>query len=90
MYSNIIFSNGRFDPWRAGGLTEFVNLHLPLYTIKNGAHHLDLREPTKVDEGTDVEFVRDQETMIISEWIENYNRRQRTYTKDPKVALYQF
>jgi hypothetical protein len=57
-YSNIIFSNGDLDPWRAGGVVEYVNLELPTYVIKGGAHHLDLRLPNEADKSTGVEFVR--------------------------------
>lgn len=32
-YSNIIFSNGNLDPWRAGGVDKYVNLDLPVYVI---------------------------------------------------------
>lgn len=32
-YSNIIFSNGNLDPWKAGGVTEFINIKLPYYII---------------------------------------------------------
>jgi lysosomal Pro-X carboxypeptidase len=28
-YSNIIFSNGDLDPWKAGGVTQWVNIDLP-------------------------------------------------------------
>lgn len=57
-YSNIIFSNGELDPWRAGGVYSFVNFDLPHYVIEGGAHHLDLRLPNDADKGTDVEWVR--------------------------------
>jgi hypothetical protein len=88
MHQNIIFSNGVLDPWLSGGVTEYVNLHLPLYVIKGGAHHLDMRTPTEVDKGTDVEFIRDAETAMLRTWIEEYNRGIKSYSKDPKVALY--
>lgn len=56
--SNIIFSNGDLDPWKAGGVTEWVNIDTPVFIIKGGAHHLDLRTPTKADVGKDVAWVR--------------------------------
>lgn len=57
--TNIIYSNGDRDPWKAGGVTEWVNIDTPVYIIKGGAHHLDLRLPTEADKGQDVEWVRD-------------------------------
>jgi len=75
-YSNIVFSNGDLDPWMAGGLhgDQYfeVSLKLPYYVIKGGAHHLDLRLPTKADKGTDVEWVREQETENLEGWILDY------------------
>ena len=45
--SNIIFSNGQLDPWRAGGLTQEIlgNSDINIIYIESAAHHLDLREP---------------------------------------------
>lgn len=71
-YSKIIFSNGNFDPWRAGGVNDYINLELPFFLIRNGAHHLDLRMPMPSDAGTDVEYVRAREEEIIAEWILDY------------------
>ena len=71
-YSNIIFSNGELDPWKNGGVTEYVGTKLPFFLIKGGAHHLDLRLPNAVDKGTDVEWVRNQEAAIIENWIRGY------------------
>jgi lysosomal Pro-X carboxypeptidase len=71
-YSNIIFSNGELDPWKAGGVTTWVNIDLPQYVIKNAAHHLYLRLPVEADKGTDVEWVRQQESILIGKWVEAY------------------
>ena len=70
-YSNIIFTNGNLDPWRAGGVTEYVGLNLPTWTIQGGAHHLDLRLPNK-DDGDDVRWVREKSTELIAQWIVEY------------------
>ena len=64
-YSNIIFTNGELDPWRAGGVTDFVGLELPTWSIKGGAHHLDLRLPHK-DDGADVKWVREKATNLMA------------------------
>ena len=47
--SNIIFSNGDIDPWRAGGVLTDINPNIVVRLIKGGAHHLDLREPNQDD-----------------------------------------
>ena len=61
-YSNIFYSNGDLDPWKAGGVTVEPNENLPMYIIKGGAHHLDLRLPNEEgDKGTDVQKARDLE-----------------------------
>ena len=52
--SNTIFSNGQFDPWRAGGLNKNVTADgsgIALY-IEGGAHHTDLRAPNDADPAT--------------------------------------
>jgi len=60
------------DPWRAGGVYDYVSLDLPAYVIKGGAHHLDLRLPNEADATTGVGFVREQETALIGHWIQQY------------------
>ena len=50
--SNIIFSNGQLDPWRAGGLTKQVNNDITIIIIEGAAHHLDLRSPNPQDPAT--------------------------------------
>lgn len=70
--SNIIFSNGDLDPWMAGGVTEYVSIQLPVYVIKGGAHHLDMRLPMEEDKGTDVDFVRQKESDLLESWIREY------------------
>lgn len=71
-YSNIIFSNGNLDPWRAGGVDTYVNLDLPVYVIEGGAHHLDLRGPDPADNMTTVAYVREQEAALIGRWVQDY------------------
>jgi len=71
--TNIIFSNGELDPWRAGGLNKNVTADgsgVALY-IEGGAHHLDLRAPDARDPAT-VTAARDFEMAHIKQWIAEY------------------
>jgi len=71
-YSNIIFSNGNLDPWKAGGVTEYIGLKNPYYIIQGGAHHLDLRLPNKLHDPMDVTRVRNHETLDMEQFIMEY------------------
>jgi len=63
--SNIIFSNGDLDPWRAGGVVNDIgNAEIIVRMIKGGAHHLDLREPNEADP-EDVTNARTEFTAAI-------------------------
>jgi len=71
--TNVIWSNGELDPWRAGGLNKNVSADgssIALY-IESGAHHLDLRPPNAADPATVTE-ARNIEMMNILKWIDEY------------------
>jgi len=71
--TNVIFSNGELDPWRAGGLNKNVTADgsgIALY-IESGAHHLDLRPPNAEDPATVTE-ARNVEMANIKKWIADY------------------
>jgi len=51
--SNIVYSNGLYDPWSSGGVLEDVSESVVAAIIPEGAHHLDLmfsdpRDPASV------------------------------------------
>jgi len=73
--SNIVFSNGQLDPWRAGGLNYNVTADgtgIALY-IENGAHHLDLRLPQSNDPVW-LTQARGIEMDNIQTWISEYEK----------------
>lgn len=71
--TNIVWSNGELDPWRAGGLNANVSADgssIALY-IAEAAHHLDLRPPN-VDDPASVTEARNIEMANIKKWIAEY------------------
>eukprot|EP01100_Stratorugosa_tubuloviscum_P008524 TRINITY_DN355_c0_g6_i1.p1 TRINITY_DN355_c0_g6~~TRINITY_DN355_c0_g6_i1.p1 ORF type:complete len:497 (-),score=250.08 TRINITY_DN355_c0_g6_i1:85-1575(-) len=75
--SNIIFSNGRLDPWRGGGVQQTISDSLIAIIIKDGAHHLDLRLPTSQDPDSVIQ-ARQQEIDLLTKWISQASK-QRFY-----------
>ncbi len=69
-----------------GSPNAYIDSELPVYIIKNGAHHLDLREPQAGDEDTGVNFVREQQAALIDLWIKEYKGLQ---IGEPKPLMLQ-
>jgi len=69
--SNIIFSNGKLDPWSVGGLNKNQTENNVVLTIKDSPHHLDLRLPHQGDPPA-VTTARATEKMYIKKWVEEY------------------
>lgn len=80
--SNIIFSNGKLDPWRAGGVTSTLSETLVAIMIEDGAHHLDLRSANR-DDPQSVIDAREQEKQIVKNWI----KQRRSVEKDSGCAF---
>ena len=70
-HSNIYFSNGKLDPWMAGGVLETINDSVVARIIEKGAHHLDLRAPEASDPESVVQ-ARAEELAYLKKWIAEY------------------
>jgi lysosomal Pro-X carboxypeptidase len=77
-YSNIVFANGNLDPWSTGGIDcglpesscgqeNFISWKLPVYIVRDGAHHLELRPVNEADP-TDANYVRSQYKDLVNQW----------------------
>ena len=81
---NIVFSNGRFDPWGAGGVLHNVSASLTAVLIPNGAHHVDLMFSDPADT-LDIVAAREEELRIIRRWIAQKKIKQNKTNKKRKV-----
>jgi len=72
--SNIIFSNGKLDPWYAGGVLKSISKSLIAIFIDEAAHHLDLR-PSNPADPVSVKDARQVMLQWISKWICDFRSR---------------
>ena len=72
--SNIIFSNGKYDPWSGGGVLDNVMVNNEVIVIEKSGHHLDLRTPNAADPPS-VTDARAKETALITGWIEDFQNQ---------------
>ena len=75
--TNIVFSNGLYDPWSSGGVLSAANLSdsVAAVIIPEGAHHLDLMFSNPQDPAS-VTHARQVELQHIQKWIDQANARQ--------------
>jgi len=68
--SNLIWSNGKLDPWHGGGFLRQEDA-VPggaVFVMEKTAHHEDLRAPCAADPA-ELTKVREQEEALITSWI---------------------
>lgn len=83
--SNIIFSNGAYDPWSGGGVLSAPTAALPAVHIPSGAHHIDLMFSDAADP-PDVAAARAEEMRIIYGWMQPGSGRSANARAAPSVA----
>lgn len=69
--SNIVFSNGDFDPWSATGVRESLSDSVVAVRVPEGAHHLDLMFSHPLDT-RGVRRARETELWHIQKWIDEF------------------
>ncbi|TMW57593.1 hypothetical protein Poli38472_003518 [Pythium oligandrum] len=77
--SNIVFSNGNYDPWSGTGILEDVSDSIVSVLIEGGAHHLDLFFSHPMDPPS-VTKARETEKKHIRKWIKEFyaDKAERT------------
>jgi len=74
--SNIVWSQGEFDPWRGGGVTEDLNDSLLAFVISESAHHLDLFFSHENDTEA-VIAARELEVNEMHKWVDEKRAKVR-------------
>lgn len=72
--SNIVFSNGNYDPWSGTGVLETFSDSVVSVMINGGAHHLDLMFSHQLDTDA-VKAARATELDHIAKWIREFYDR---------------
>lgn len=70
-YSNIVFSNGLFDPWSSGGVLTNISSKVLAVVIPDGAHHFDLRAQNPNDTKS-VQAARLFHVRQIHKWLDQF------------------
>jgi hypothetical protein len=68
VYSNIIFVNGKNDPWMTGGVTQNISDSVVAYLVEDGCHVNDMYGSTPYDSDS-LKFVRAKEIEYMQKWI---------------------
>ena len=76
--SNIVFSNGLYDPWSSGGVLNNISESAIAVVIPEGAHHLDLMFSNPRDPES-VKAARKVEMSNIQKWVDEKAGRAEAF-----------
>ncbi|XP_047127027.1 lysosomal Pro-X carboxypeptidase isoform X1 [Hydra vulgaris] len=74
--SNIVFSNGKLDPWSGYGVLKSQSPTIKVVMIDDGAHHLDLRKSNSLDPQSVID-ARNIHKSNIHSWINEYHMQKK-------------
>ncbi|GMF42991.1 unnamed protein product [Phytophthora fragariaefolia] len=69
--SNIVFSNGNYDPWSGTGVLQNYSDSVVALSVEGGAHHLDLMFSNELDTAS-VLAVREAEKEHMHKWAREF------------------
>ena len=70
--SNIVFTNGAYDPWHTGGQLTSLSPSLPAMLLEGSAHHTDLFFP-HADDPPSVVAARSKQMAYIAAWLKEFH-----------------
>lgn len=83
--SNIVFSNGGYDPWSSGGVKTSPGGSIQTVFIPEGGHHLDLFFSNPQDPAS-VTAARQTEMTAIQGWISAWYKARATAEAQAALA----
>lgn len=69
--TNMLWWNGEYDPWQAGGITRNISSTSTAIFTPRAAHHYDLMMP-HVNDTVEITQAREIEAMTLSNWMANF------------------
>ncbi|RLN69835.1 hypothetical protein BBJ29_001463 [Phytophthora kernoviae] len=78
--SNIVFSNGNYDPWSGTGVLQNYSDSVVALTVEGGAHHLDLMFSNDLDTPS-VLAVRKAEKEHMHKWAREFYEHKAAVAK---------
>ena len=84
--SNIVWSQGEYDPWKGGGVLEDLNDSLKAVIIPEAAHHLDLFFSHPGDTEA-VKAARQLEIDEMKKWVQEKKQRSAMRTSHKNSHL---